>query len=101
MAAHSPEKAPPGQFRPSIQGPVDAGLVKKAVVANAASVSCRCVENWMRQKRIPFVRLSDRCVRFHLPSVLAALRKFEVKEVQIERGRIGGPLRKTGSASTQ
>jgi hypothetical protein len=57
------------------------GLVKKKIVARAASVSCRSVENWMRQKRIPFVRLSPRCVRFHLPSVLAALRKFEVREV--------------------
>jgi hypothetical protein len=59
----------------------DSGLVKKTAVARAASVSCRSVENWMRQKRIPFVRLSPRCVRFHLPSVIAALRKFEVKEV--------------------
>jgi hypothetical protein len=57
------------------------GLVKKREVARAASVSCRSVENWMRQKRIPFVRLSPRCVRFHLPSVLAALRKFEIKEI--------------------
>jgi hypothetical protein len=57
------------------------GLVKKNVVAQAASVSCRSVENWMRQKRIPFVRLSPRCVRFHLPSVIAALRKFEIRQV--------------------
>ena len=60
----------------------DSGLVKKKVVARAASVSCRSVENWMRQKRIPFVRLSPRCVRFHLPSVIAALRKFEIREVR-------------------
>ncbi len=59
----------------------DSGLVKKTAVARAASVSCRTVENWMRQKRIPFVRLSSRCVRFHLLSVLAALRKFEVREI--------------------
>lgn len=57
------------------------GLVKKPAVAKAGSVSCRCVDNWIRQKRIPVVRLSPRCVRFHLPSVLAALRRFEVKEV--------------------
>jgi hypothetical protein len=29
--------------------------------------------------------LSPRCIRFHLPSVLAALRKFEIKEVRRER----------------
>lgn len=58
------------------------GLVNKKVVAKAGSVSCRCVDNWIREKRIPVVRLSPRCVRFHLPSVLAALRRFEVKEAQ-------------------
>jgi hypothetical protein len=39
----------------------------------------RTVDNWIRQRRIPTVRISKRMVRFHLPSVLAALRKFEVK----------------------
>jgi len=58
----------------------DNGLVKKSVIARATSASVRTVENWQRQKKIPFVKLSPRCVRFHLPSVLAALRKFEIKE---------------------
>ena len=61
-------------------------LVKKPVVAKAASVSNRSVDNWMREKRIPFVRLSPRCVRFHLPSVLAALRRFEIREVGHGKG---------------
>ena len=58
------------------------GLDTKQTVASAFAVSPRCVENWMKQKRIPFVKLSAKCVRFHLPSVLAALRKYEVKEVR-------------------
>jgi hypothetical protein len=58
----------------------DDGLVIKRVVAQAASASTRSVENWIREKKIPVVRISKRCVRFHLPSVLAALRKLEVKE---------------------
>ena len=58
----------------------DAGLVNKRVVAQAASASTRSVDNWIRQRKIPVVRISKRCVRFHLASVLAALRKFEVKE---------------------
>jgi hypothetical protein len=57
----------------------DAGLVNKRVVAQAASASTRSVDNWIRERKIPVVRISSRCVRFHLPSVLAALRKFEVK----------------------
>lgn len=60
----------------------DSGLVRKTIVAKAASVSTRCVELWMQRRLIPFVRLSPRCVRFHLPSVMAALRKMEVQEVR-------------------
>jgi hypothetical protein len=56
-------------------------LVRKNIVAQATSVSARTIENWMRSKRIPFIRLSPRCVRFDLQRVLAALRRFEVKEV--------------------
>jgi hypothetical protein len=56
------------------------GLVKKKAVARAASASTRSVDNWIRDRKIPVVRISKRCVRFHLPSVLTALRKFEVKE---------------------
>jgi hypothetical protein len=40
------------------------------------------VQNWMRDKRIPFIRISRRCVRFDLKRVLAALRKLEVKPRQ-------------------
>ena len=56
-------------------------LVTKDVVARAASVSPRTIENWMGQRRIPYIRLSPKCVRFNITSVLAALRRFEVKEV--------------------
>ena len=60
----------------------DSGLVTKKTVARAVAVSTRCVELWMRRRLIPVVRLSPRCVRFHLPSVLAALRRLEVQEVR-------------------
>jgi hypothetical protein len=61
------------------------GLVNKQQVARAASVSMRSVDNLIAQRKIPVIRLSPRCIRFHLPSVLAALRKFEIKEVRRER----------------
>ena len=57
-----------------------AGLVKKMAVARAASVSPRTIDNLQRRKLIPYIKLSARCVRYHLPSVLAALRKFEIRE---------------------
>jgi hypothetical protein len=58
----------------------DVGLVNKRALARAVSASTRSIDNWIREHKIPVVRISKRCVRFHLPSVLAALRKFEVKE---------------------
>jgi hypothetical protein len=58
----------------------DVGLVNKRAVARAVSASTRSIDNWIRERKIPVVRISKRCVRFHLPSVLAALRKFEVLE---------------------
>ncbi len=58
------------------------GLAKKAEVAKAAQVSQRTVEVWMSKKLIPWIAIGPRCVRFHIPSVLAALRRLEIKEVR-------------------
>jgi hypothetical protein len=55
-------------------------LLKRPQLAKAINVSPRSIDNFVAQKKIPAIRISARCVRFHLPSVLAALRKFEVKE---------------------
>jgi hypothetical protein len=60
----------------------DLALLKRPQLARAINVSPRTLDNWQRQKRIPFLKLSARCVRYHLPSVLAALKKFEVKAVK-------------------
>ena len=58
----------------------DPALLKRAQLARAINVSARTVDNWQKQKKIPYLKLSARCVRYHLPSVLAALRKFEIRE---------------------
>jgi hypothetical protein len=76
----TPKKSTLRDYAPSTS-PADIGLVKKGEVARAAEISVRTVENLMKAKRIPFVRLSARCVRFHLPSVLAALRRYEIREI--------------------
>jgi hypothetical protein len=60
--------------------PNDPALLKRRQLARALNASTRSVDNWQKEKKIPFIRISPRCVRFHLPSVLSALRKFEVKE---------------------
>lgn len=64
-------------------------LLKRPQLARAINVSTRTVDNWQRSKRIPYLKLSARCVRYHLPSVLAALRKFEIREA--------GGLRQNGA----
>jgi hypothetical protein len=60
--------------------PNEAALLKRRQLACALNASTRSIDNWQRRKIIPAIKISPRCVRFHLPSVLAALRKFEVKE---------------------
>lgn len=39
------------------------------------------VEAMMRRRKIPFLRLGHKTVRFELPKVLIALQKLEVKEM--------------------
>jgi excisionase family DNA binding protein len=57
-------------------------LATKGDVARAVKVSQRTIETWVKQRKIPVVRLGKRCVRFHLASVLSALRKFQINEVK-------------------
>jgi hypothetical protein len=79
-----PRKAHKAPSIPNALVPVsataDSPLLKRPQLAKAINVSPRTVDNLQRRKVIPLVRISPRCVRFHLPSVLAALQKFEVKE---------------------
>ena len=58
-------------------------LGNKRHAAQAAKVSVRTIENLAKKKKIPVIRISARCVRFSIPSVLAALRRFEVQAVTI------------------
>jgi hypothetical protein len=58
----------------------DPVLLKRRQLAHALNASPRSVDNWQKERKIPFIKISARCVRFHLPSVLAALRKFEIRE---------------------
>jgi hypothetical protein len=55
-------------------------LVNKRTLAKAVQTSVRTVEKWVKLKKIPVVRISPHVVRFHIPSVIAALRRFEVLE---------------------
>ena len=70
----------PGDSAPAEHQPQQ--LTNKAGVAKAARVSKRTVDNWIRQKKIPSIRISPRCRRYHLPSVMAALLRHTVEEVK-------------------
>jgi len=56
-------------------------LLSTRELAAALNVSERTVQNWCSQKKIPRLRLSNRLTRFSLPRVLAALGRFEIREI--------------------
>lgn len=55
-------------------------LVTKPVLADQLKLSVRSIDNLVRRKAIPIIRLSPRCVRFDLKAVRRALGKFEIME---------------------
>jgi excisionase family DNA binding protein len=52
----------------------------KAGIADRYGVSHRTIDNWIRQRRIPYLKCG-RLVRFNIAKCDAALSRFEVKEV--------------------
>jgi hypothetical protein len=61
-----------------------AGLTTRAELAKRLRLSNRSIDNLQRQRKIPYIKISPRCVRFDLQAVLRALSRFEV----IEAGRL-------------
>jgi hypothetical protein len=56
-------------------------LLRHKELARALNVSARTIDNWKRRKTIPVIKISTRCVRFDLGSVLAALHRYEIQEI--------------------
>jgi hypothetical protein len=56
-------------------------LVCKPEVAAHIKCSLRAVDDYMRARKIPFIKLSNRAVRFRLSDVERALAKLEVQEI--------------------
>jgi excisionase family DNA binding protein len=58
-------------------------LITKQALAKDLGVGCRTIEAWVAERRIPFVKLGHRTLRFCLDDVRRALRlHWTVKEVQ-------------------
>lgn len=56
-------------------------FISKEELAIELGISPRTVDNWMAQKRIPYLRLTPRMVRFNLERVKTALDRYEVREI--------------------
>ena len=56
-------------------------LTKQELRAALNLPSTRSVDELVRKRRIPIVRLGHRTVRFSLPQVRAALEKLTIREV--------------------
>jgi excisionase family DNA binding protein len=61
--------------------PDDQYLLTKQELAERLGLKIRGVESLVERRKIPALRISGRCVRFSWPRVLAALAKFEIKEI--------------------
>ena len=59
-----------------------ARLLNKEQVSHQANVSLRTVDQWMKDKKIPFIKIG-RSVRFRWNAVEAALLKYERKAISI------------------
>jgi excisionase family DNA binding protein len=65
--------------------PLGRHFLSKQELALALGVSPRTLDSWMSQRRIPFLRLSARLIKFNLERVKTALARYEVKEVGLRR----------------
>jgi hypothetical protein len=67
------------QQGPAASQPAEPQFVTKAQLARTLCVCPRTIDNWVQQKRIPSIPISPRCRRFHVASVMAALRRLETE----------------------
>ncbi len=51
-------------------------------LAGICKVSRRSVDNWIKTRRVPFLKIGG-SIRFNVAEVMAALAKFTVKEIGI------------------
>lgn len=56
-------------------------LLTKSQIAERLNITKRTVELAIKNKRLPFIKLTNKTIRFEWPKVEDALRRFEVKAV--------------------
>jgi hypothetical protein len=63
----------------TISGAHNPELLTRRELAKRLSLSMRSIDNLQRTRKISYIRLSPRCIRFHLPTVMKALRAYQIK----------------------
>lgn len=61
--------------------PLDTFLIAKREVARRLGLSTRMVDELVRRRKIPFIKLGYRTIRFDWERVKTAVEKLEFKEV--------------------
>jgi excisionase family DNA binding protein len=77
-ALKAPRLSPEDQKK---YAPAQAPLVDKKIVAADLGVGTRTIERWVASRRIPFIRLGHRQLRFQLDAVRRAVARWETKEI--------------------
>jgi excisionase family DNA binding protein len=60
-------------------------LVDTETLARILGLNRRTIEGWIRKRKLPFIRVGKRCVRFRLRDVFKALEdRYTIKEVGVK-----------------
>jgi hypothetical protein len=59
-------------------------LVRRGVIERRYGISSRCLDNWMRQRKIPFFKIG-RMLFFSVEDCDQALKRFEVKFKEVSK----------------
>jgi hypothetical protein len=73
------------ELEPSAIDP--AWIVDSNGIAEILRIQPRTVRFWVRNKKLPVLKLSPRCQRFRVADVIRALQRFEVKEADSATGQ--------------
>jgi excisionase family DNA binding protein len=65
--------------------PTEFQLVDTETLARILGLNRRTIEGWIRKRRLPFIRVGKRCVRFKLRDVFRTLEdRYTIKEVRVK-----------------
>src|SRR5215469_4630801 len=64
--------------------PPEFRLVDTETLARILGLNRRTIEGWIRKRKLPFIRVGKRCVRFKLRDVFRTLDdRYTIKEVRV------------------